>query len=302
MKREVIVSALVAIVVAAAVGFGVAKKFAGTSPASGVTVPVVATAPQASAYDRIMQAGKIRVGYVNVTGGFDIDPKTGDKSGIFVDVLEEMAKNMGLQIEYAEEVGWGTMIAGLQTHRYDMIASPVWPNSSRVKQATFSDPVYYSAIGIWVRQDETRFTPEAGWECLNDPKIKIAAFDGSTGEKIAQTQFPKATLLSYPQTAGEGQLFLDVSSGKVDAFFEEPAKGVIFARNNPGTVKNIATDDPVKVFANVFMLPGGEYRMKEMIDTALAEVQNSGFVDRALRKYEPAPNVYYRTASPYRTK
>lgn len=297
MKKEIIVSALVAVVISVAIGFGVSSKCAGKGPAAvtAVTEPV-------SVYARIMQSGKIRVGYVNVTGGFNIDPKTGEKTGIFVDILQAMAKNMGLQVEYVEEVGWGTMIAGLQTHRYDMIASPVWPNSSRAKQTTFSNPVYYSAIGIWVRQDEARFTPEAGWACLNDPNIKIAAIDGSTGEKIAQTQFPKAKLVTYPETAGEGQLYLDVSSAKVDAFFEEPAKGALYVKNNPGKVKNIAADHPVKVFANVFMLPGSEYRLKEMLDTALAEVENSGFVDRILQKYEPAPNVYYRIAPPYRTK
>jgi polar amino acid transport system substrate-binding protein len=297
MKKTAVVSAVVAALVSFVVGFGISTKCSSKSQ-----VTVSANAAQPSAYERIMQSGKIRVGFVSVTGGFDVDPKTGEKKGIFVDILQEMAKNMGLEVEYAEEVGWGTMIAGLQTHRYDMIASPVWPNSSRAKQTTFSQPVYYSAIGIWVREDEARFTPEAGWACLNDPKIKIAAFDGSTGEKIAQTQFPKATLVSYPQTAGEGQLYLDVSSSKVDAFFEEPAKGAVFVKNNPGKVRNIAADNPVKVFANVFMLPGSEYRLKEMIDTALAEVENSGFVDRTLRKYEPSPNVYYRVAQPYRTK
>lgn len=247
-----------------------------------------------------MQTGKIRVGYVNVPIGFNVDPKTKEKSGIFFEVLEEMAKNMGLKVEYVEEVGWGTMIAGLQTKRYDMMASPVWPNSNRAKQATFSNPVYFSPIGIWVRQDETRFSPDGSWASINESKIRLCAVDGSTAEKIAQTQFPHAKLLSYPEAVGEGQLFLDVTTRKADAFFEEPAKGFLFVKNNPGKLKNIAADKPVKVFPNVFLLPGGDYRMKEMIDTALAEIENSGVVERILRKYEPSPNAYLRVALPYR--
>lgn len=293
MKRKNLLSGLVALVVSLLVIVGCSPKSSGGGN--------VSQAP-ASVRDQIMQSGKIRVGYVNVSVGFNVDPKTKEKSGIFVDVLEEMAKNMALKVEYVEEVGWGTMIAGLQTKRYDMIASPVWPNSNRAKQTTFSNPVYYSAIGIWVRQDENRFSPDGGWASLNEPGIKLGAIDGSTGEKIAQTQFPHAKLLSYPESVGEGQLFLDVTTGKVDAFFEEPAKGFLYVKNNPGKIKNIAADKPVKVFPNVFLLPGGDYRMKEMIDTALAEVENSGFVERILRKYEPAPNAYYRAALPYRVK
>lgn len=291
MKRMMFGKVLAAILTLAITGIGLDATAFGQSAGQ---------APSVS--DKIIQAGKIRVGFVGVSVGFNIDPKTGEKSGIFADVLREMAKNMGLQVEFAEEVTWGTMIAGLQTKRYDMIASPVWPNSSRVRQATFSNPVYYSGIGIWVRQNESRFSPAGGWASLNDPKIKIGAFDGSTGEKIAQTQFPNAKLVSYPATAGEGQLFLDVASGKVDAFFEEPAKGFLFVKNNPGKIKNIAAANPVKTFPNVFMLPAGDYRLKEMIDTALAEVENSGFVERTIQKYEPAPHSYYRAAVPYRTE
>ncbi|OQX18215.1 MAG: hypothetical protein BWK76_08185 [Desulfobulbaceae bacterium A2] len=292
MKKVAFVSAFVALAVSVLVGLGLPSK-------SQVGESKPATS---SVSDQITQSGKIRVGYVNVSVGFNVDPKTQEKTGIFVDVLEEMAKNMGLKVEYVEEVGWGTMIAGLQTKRYDMIASPVWPNSNRAKQATFSTPVYYSAIGIWVRQNEDRFSPEGSWANINQPEIKIGVFDGSTGEKIAQTQFPHAKVVSYPESAGEGQIFLDVASSKVDIFFEEPAKGLRYVKNNPGQVKNIATEHPVKVFSNVFLLPAGDFRLKEMIDTALAEVENSGFVERAIRKHEPAPNAYYRVAPPYRAR
>ncbi|MBK5275586.1 MAG: amino acid ABC transporter substrate-binding protein [Desulfuromonadales bacterium] len=288
MKTTAFVSALVAVVVSVLVGIGLPSK----SAKPGVS----------SVSDQITQAGKIRVGYTNVSVGFNVDPKTKQKSGIFVDVIEEMAKNMGLKVEYVEEVGWGTMIAGLQTKRYDMIASPVWPNSNRAKQATFSNPVYYSSIGIWVRQNENRFSPEGSWAGINKPEVKIGAFDGSTGEKIAQTLFPNAKIVSYPEGSGEGQLFLDVTSGKVDVFFEEAAKGFLYDKSNPGKVKNIAAEHPLKVFPNVFLLPAGDFRLKEMLDTALAEVENSGFVERAIRKYEPAPNTYYRVAPPYRVK
>ena len=253
-------------------------------------------------HDQVIQSGTIRVGYVNVSVAFDVDPKTGEVSGIFPDILREMAKNMGVRVEFVEEVGWGTMIAGLQTKRYDMMASPVWPNSSRARQTTFSNPLYYSAIGIWARESEDRFSPAGGWASLNRPEVKIGAIDGSTAETIAITQFPDATLITYPELAAEGQLFLDVTSGKIDVFFEEPAKGLIYVKNNPGQIKNIASNHPVKVFPNVFMMPGGAYRMKEMIDTALAEVQNSGFVDRVLSKHEPAPRAYYRVAQPYKTQ
>jgi ABC-type amino acid transport substrate-binding protein len=273
-------------------------------PATGPLPPSAGQMPSGAGgtvFERVIDTGKIRVGYVDVAVACEVDPTTKQASGTFVDILNKMAENLGLTVEFAEEVGWGTMIAGLQTGRYDMVASPVWPNSSRARQVTFSDAVYYSAIGIWVRPDETRFTPEAAWATLNDPEVKIGAIDGSTGETIAQTQFPRADLKTFPELTAEGQAFLDVRDGKIDAFFEEPAKGLLFLKNNPGAVKNIASNQPVKVFANVFIMPAGEYRLKGMLDAALEELQNSGFVDRVISKYEPAPKAYYRVAAPYRS-
>ena len=290
MKRTVAISTVLALVVSVTIGLAFLH-----------SAPDLGTAGQTSTYQRIIDSGKIRVGYVNQTVGCDVDPKTGEVSGMFVDILAQMAANMGLEVEYVEEVGWGTMIAGLQTGRYDMMASPVWPNSNRAKQVTFSKPAYFSAIGIWVRQDESRFSPAGGWASLNNPGVKLGAIDGSTGETIAQTLFPKAKLVTYPELAAEGQIFLDVKGGKIDAFFEEPAKGLIYMKNNPGQIKNIAVDQPVKVFANVFIMPAEEYRLKEMLDTALEEVQNSGVVDRIISKHEPAPNAYYRVALLYRS-
>ena len=290
MKRTVTVSIVLALIVSVAIGLA----FRSSAPTSGAE-------GRTSTYQRIIDSGRIRVGYVNQTGGCDVDPKTGEVSGMFVDILAQMATNMSLEVEYVEEVGWGTMIAGLQTGRYDMMASPVWPNSNRAKQVTFSKPAYFSAIGIWVRQDESRFSPAGGWASLNNPGVKLGAIDGSTGETIAQTLFPKAKLVTYPELAAEGQIFLDVKGGKIDAFFEEPAKGLIYMKNNPGQIKNIAVDQPVKVFANVFIMPAEEYRLKEMLDTALEEVQNSGVVERIISKHEPAPNAYYRVALPYRS-
>ncbi len=296
MKKTLAVSALLAIVVSAAVSLTVLQFV----PAQGTVSTQAEVAATTRTYDRIIASGTIRVGFVPVAVACDVDPDTGEISGIFPTILREMAKNMGLTVDVVEEVGWGTMIAGLQTNRYDMMISPVWPNSSRAREAMFSDPAYYSAIGIWVREGETRFSPDGAWASLNDPSVKIAAIDGSTGETIALTQFPDATLVTYPELTSEGQQFLDVYNGKVDVFFEEPAKGLLYVENNPGQIKNIAADQAVKVFANIFMLPAQEYRLQQMINTALEELQNSGFVDRVLSKHEPAPNSYYRVALSYR--
>ena len=108
-------------------------------------------------YDRVIESGKIRCAYVVYPPSCIKDPNTGKLSGIMVDVIREMGKRLGLEIEFTEEAAWGSMIEGLQTDRYDLVVSGIWPNASRSKLVDFSTPLYYSPIGIYVAQRRRSF-------------------------------------------------------------------------------------------------------------------------------------------------
>ncbi len=254
-----------------------------------------------TSYDRIIESGKIRVAYISVPPACIVDPSTGNLSGITIEILNEIGKNTKLEIEYTEEVGWGTMIQGLDAGRYDMMGSNSWANPIRGKLATLSKPIYYSGIGIWVRANDNRFSKDNKWSSINKPNIKLGVMDGSTGEVIASTQFPDAQHASYTDLTGEPQLFMELVANKVDVIFAEPVQGLDFLKTNPGKAKNIASDSPIRIFANVYLLPKKEFQFKNMIDTALEDLQNSGFVDKVLKKYEPGQNVFYRVNRPYYT-
>lgn len=253
-----------------------------------------------STFDQVIQSKTLRAGFVSYPPGLSKETSTGQVSGIYPEILGRIAENLDLKLDYTEEVGWGTMIEGLETHRYDVVGSPVWANPVRGKRATFSNPVYYSAVGIWVRENDSRFTEQNARTAINDPAVRIGAMDGSTPEVIAREDFPRATVVSYPEMTGESQIFLDLTAGKIDVFFAELAVAHDFTKNNPGKIRNVAVNNPIRVFANVILVPQGDMRLKQAIDVALADLQTSGYVDRVLRKYEPYPNFFLRVAPPYR--
>jgi ABC-type amino acid transport substrate-binding protein len=222
-------------------------------------------------------------------------------SGVFVDLLRQIGTDTGLKVEYTEEVGWGTMIEGLNASRYDVIGSPVWANPARGARATLSSAVYFTPIGVWVRSDDTRFASATAIPSINAPDIRIAAMDGSTPELIARTQFPAAKLIGYPDITGEPQLFLDVVQKKADVFFAEPALGAQFLRSHPGSLRDIAAAAPIRSFANVYMMRANEPALKMLIDTALQDLDSRGVIDALLQKYEPVSGAFLRRAVPYRT-
>jgi cyclohexadienyl dehydratase len=252
------------------------------------------------AYHRIINTGTIRAAYVSYPPGTIVSPGSGDPSGIMVDVLNESARRLGLSVDYTEEVGWGTMIEGLNSGRYEVVAAPTWANPTRSKQALFSTPLFYSVVGIWMRADDNRAEdPSGGWASLNQPGVRIASLDGSTMIGIVETQFPDAELVTYPDLLGEPHIFQELTSGKVDAFFAEPVTGYYFQQSNPGAIKNVASERPLRAFPDVYVLPKDEPQWQNMLNTAIKELLNSGYVDDIISQYEPTPNAFYRVARGY---
>ncbi len=154
----------------------------------------------------------IKVGYISYPPGFIVDPNTKEKSGIFNDILVEIAKRNNLTIDYKEEVTWATMIEALKTDRVKLIANPVWATKERKENADFSIPVYFSPIGVYVRADDNRF--DADRTKLNEPSVKIAAVDGEINYSIGKQDFPKAEVKPFPNNVDVAQLFLEIQTKK----------------------------------------------------------------------------------------
>lgn len=261
-------------------------------------------------YERVMRTKTLRVAWLTYPPAAMKDSTTGQMSGTFVDILNRMGSNLGLKVQWMDgETPWGQHIEGLNEDRYDIVGSPVWANPVRGQLATISRPAYYSGIGIYVRQNDNRFPNDwsaagiaQGIDLINKPQIRIATIDGETGDLIARTQFPNAQRVALPQNADIAEMFLNVANGKADVAFAEPYFAFQYLKNNPGKIRNIAESAPIRVLGNVFMFKKNEAQMKQMIDTALEDLLNSGYVDSVLNKYEPAPGLFYRDALPYRPK
>ncbi|MBD9363353.1 substrate-binding periplasmic protein [Methylomonas fluvii] len=249
------------------------------------------------AYEKIIQSGVIRCGYVAYPPGLIKDPNTGEITGVFPEVLEEAAKNLGLKVEWTEEVGWGTMVEGLQTKRYDIICSPVWPLSQRAKVADFTQPIYFGGAEAYVRQGDDRF--DANLEILNNSKYRIATIDGEVTEAIAQRDFPKANKLSLPQLTDISQALLSVAEKKADITFVEPFVAYDFIKTNPGKIRPARPGKPIRLYANTMMLRQDDTILRRTLDNVIDELVNNGFVDQVLRKYEPFPGAFYRRAQPF---
>lgn len=264
----------------------------------GCAPSTIAPRQSSSLYDKVLTAGEIRCSYLIYPPYCLKDPNTGKLSGIFVETMEAVGKKLGLRIVWSEEVGYESLIEGLRANRYDVFAGGLWPNSQRGKVVQFSKPVFYSSVRAYGRTNDSRLTKNL--EMLNSPKFKIAVIDGTVEDYIARTDFPKAQRLSLTQLSPFSQNLLNVASAKADLTFAEPGIVNIFLKDNPGTLKELAPEKPLRIFGNALAFKLGEVKFASMINTALDELVNDGTIELLIKKYEPAQGAFLRTALPYR--
>jgi ABC-type amino acid transport substrate-binding protein len=249
-------------------------------------------------YRSVIESGEIRAAYYVGAPYFIKDPNTNEITGIFAEVVEKAASKLDLKVKWVEEVGFGDMVTGLESGRYDIVGSGIWINAARGKGADFSIPLLYDVVGVYVREDDTRF--DNNIELINSEDIRISAIDGEMAAVIANTDFPKAELVSLPQLADFSQMILNVVNNKADVTFLGLAAANNYLKNNPGTITNIAKEAPIRVFPTAIMIKRGEYEFKRMLDLALMEMINNGEVEKIIKAYEELPYSHYRAAYPYR--
>lgn len=281
---------LITIVIAVIAAFAVVR-LAPTPNSNSVEKAVL----KDSVFERVMRTGVLRCAYTPYSVGLMKDPNTGKMSGIYYDIINTLANNLDLKVEWVEEVGWAEQIQGMQTNRYDLICSPTCLNSIRTKAADFSIPIYYSPVHIWAKADNMSIAYDL--KNLNSQNIKIATLDGEQTTAVAKQFFPQAQQVSLPQSSPFSDLMIQVSMGKADVVFLEPVVVQEFIKQNPNSLRRVSPlDNPLMVVNNVILLPQGEYKFKQLIDNGLRDMLGSKMIDKILDKYEPAPDSYIRAS------
>jgi polar amino acid transport system substrate-binding protein len=249
-------------------------------------------------YDRVIRSGELRVGYLILPPVLSKNTASGQLSGISYDFTEEMGRRLGLKVRWIEEVSLATLSTGLDSGRLDMIAFPLWRSAARAKNVAFSVPLYYTTVGIYVREDDNRFDSDV--LLINSPDVRISGMDGELAADIARTDFPKAKLDLLPQFSDYSQMLLEIATRKADVTFFDRVFGKRFMRQNPGKIKDVSGDNPIRVFAECLILPLGDTKFLSMINASVAELVENGNLDRIFEQNGEDPREYYRVAIPYR--
>lgn len=248
-------------------------------------------------FDRVMKEQTVRCGYTVAPPLLIKDPNTGQLSGMAHDFTEALGQALHLKIDWAEETGWGSFPAALQTGRIDAFCTGAWSNAARARETDATIPFAYQLYYAFVRAGDTRF--DNNLDAVNDPTVTVSVIDGDTSNLIARSAFPKAKTVQLPEMSGVDELFINVMSGKADITFIDASFAAGFEVNNPGKMRRVTAKTPLRVFGNVLFVAQGQDTFRRMLDTATEELLSSGQVEKIIKRYEKFPGAFLRAAPGY---
>ncbi|MGE4351046.1 MAG: substrate-binding periplasmic protein [Bdellovibrionales bacterium] len=263
-----------------------------------VTAPPPATSSKESVYSRIMRTKTLRCGYFPSPIYNEVDPNTGKVSGVYADLMERIAQDWNIKIDWAEEVSASGMYEGFKTGRYDMLCSANTITAARTLVADFSNPIAYPTFYLFVREGDHRF--DNAYEKANDPTIRMITYDGYFGATVTKEYFPKAKLSSLPELSNDVDILMSVVSGKADGGVMAGIVGADFMKKNPGKIRRVK-GAPLRYPSLVLGLPKNEAELKAALNTSLTYYQETGVIEKILQKQGLTKDILLRIAKPYQT-
>jgi polar amino acid transport system substrate-binding protein len=165
---------------------------------------------QESTVEQVIKRGNLRVG-MSTFVPWAMKDKTGQLIGFEIDVARQLARDMGVKIEFVP-TKWAGIIPALLTGKFDVIIGGMSVRPDRNLKVNFTIPYDYAGQSIVANKKlAAGFTRIANF---NLPNVIIAARLGSTAADAANKFMPQAQKKLFDD---EAQVIQEVINGRAHA-------------------------------------------------------------------------------------
>jgi ABC-type amino acid transport substrate-binding protein len=226
--------------------------------------------------------GALRVGHTNDYRPFSFTDAAGAPAGIDVDLAQRLANALGVPLQFVDTT-WSTLVADLQTNRYDIAMSGVSVTAERASAGCFTAP--YLQTG---KTALTRCAADRAFDTLaqlDDPSVTIIVNPGGTNERFVHDRLPNAHVVMH---ADNWTIFGALAAGAADVMITDAVEARLEARSNPALC---VADPPILLehVAKAYLVPK-DPRWQAWVDAWLARVTSSGELAAAEAHYLETPS------------
>ena len=237
---------------------------------------------------RLIKEGELQVGIDTPFEPFSIG-QVPDVSGYDVDVLEEIADRLGLEVSYTDRL-FDTIFRDVAQGKFDLAiaASTILPE--REQTVDFSDPYFLTPLSLMVAEgtEDISSVDDLGGKT-------VGAQDATTGEIYGQDETDASEVRGFP----EGPDAINaLRAGQVDAVIidQEVARLAVEKQGGVVIAQKIVTNE-------LYGIPIAEDNdaLREQVNDALTEMKDDGTLAELYQKYfkrDPPEDVLEGTHEP----
>ena len=241
-----------------------------------------AMAQSSTRLQKILESGELRVGTTGDWNPMTLrDPTTNSYKGFDIDVMNELAKDMGVKLKFVP-TEWKTLINGIVADKYD-ISTSASITPQRIRTVGFTKSYYQvGTVPLTLKKNLGQFKD---WEDINKPSVTIAVTLGTSQEQQVKRFFPNARIRSIEAPARD---FHEVLAGRalISVTSNLEASLLIQAHSQLAVVP---VSEPITPADLAFIVAQSDQIWLNFLNHWITIKQNRGFFDRLKAKWMPTP-------------
>lgn len=205
------------------------------------------------------------------------NPKTQQLSGFDVDNAHELAKALGVQVQFVD-TSFARFIEDLQADRCDIAMFGIAPTPARMEKLRFTQPHMASDIYGVTTKANRRIQ---AWADIDKPGVVVAVAKGTLHQTVLASRFKHAQLLVTDTPQAREQ---EVQAGRADLFTADfPYSRRLL--DNQEWARLVAPPEPFHVTPYAWAMLPGDNRFHARVEQVLAELKRDGRLTANARRY-----------------
>ena len=229
--------------------------------------------------EEIREEGVLKVG---TTGDYQpvsyLDPNTGEYVGFDIELAEDLAYDLDVELEYVE-TSWPTLMDDTLAGKFDLAISGITITDARKEQALMSDGYLENGKTLLCRaEDAYKYT---SLESINRPDVRVMENPGGTNEKFARENLPDVTLIIHDVNQEIPGL---VASGEADVMITEVVEAGYYVGQDDRLAAPLIFEPFTHGELGVLM-PKGSEDLLAYVNEFLEKEKKSGRIDELADDY-----------------
>ncbi len=226
---------------------------------------------RSSIIDKVMRKGTLRVGLSSFVP-WAMQDKKGEWIGFEIDVAKQLAKDMGVKIEFVP-TKWEGLIPSLLTGKFDLIIAGMTGTPQRALKINFTIPYDYSGMNVVMHKNFAAGVNN--YMDLDTKENTIVARVGTTGAALAKETYKNARVRLFPD---EGPMIQELLNGKAAGLLTSAPQPAQLAAKYPDTL--ILLDENLVQQPICMGVPKGDPDTLAYLNNWITVVRNNGFIEK----------------------